>query len=320
MEIFYVDSIRLYLCFQTECISLGIYMSVLTIFMYDEITCIKLYTWAVSSNIHSNTALIAVCSCDQSSVSFCVIVCYIVMIISACIFQLIKVCVNILADLFGCSEVHRSSCNFFINASRNRMAVCYRCVIFCMESKILIHCTSASFPIQIEIRMVCHICDRRFIADTLIVDLQFILFCKFILNRYVKFSRISILSIRTDAVKYNTVLILRNLNCFPEFLFKSVRTAVQVIVILILRKHYFFTINGEFRSTDTVAASSDRCTKKASIYFIGCQIVISKYHICQGTLFIRHTYLYKDCSKICHFCVCSGFVLQMINLCTLPGL
>ena len=137
------------------------------------------------------------------------------------------------------------------------MTVGYRCIIFCMDCKILIHGGSASLTIQIEIRMICHIGNCRFIADSLIMDPQFVVFRKLIFYRHIKFSRETILAIRTYTVKYNTVFIIRNLSHFPELFFKSVRTAVKIIVILILSKNYFFAIDREFRTADAVSVSAD---------------------------------------------------------------
>ena len=98
MEVLYIDSIRLHLCFQTERISLCINMSVFAFFLFNEVTGIKLYARAVRSNIHGNATLVTVCSCDQTAVAFRIIVCYIVMVISACKFKLFEICVNILSD------------------------------------------------------------------------------------------------------------------------------------------------------------------------------------------------------------------------------
>ena len=82
-------------------------------------------------------------------------------------------------------------------------------------------------------------------------------FRKLIFYRHIKFSRETILAIRTYTVKYNTVFIIGNLSHFPELFFKSVRTAVKIIVILILNKNYFFTIDREFRTADAVSVSAD---------------------------------------------------------------
>ena len=160
------------------------------------------------------------------------------------------------------------------------MTVSYRSIIFCMECKILIHSCSAALTIQIEIRMICHICNCRLIADSLIMDPQFVVFRKLIFYRHIKFSRETILAIRTYTVKYNTVFIIGNLSHFPEFLFKPIRSAVKIVVILVLCKYYFFSMNGESGFGNTITTSSDRSTKKASIYFIRCQIIISKYYVC----------------------------------------
>ena len=92
VEIFNIDRIRFNLRFQTESIPLIVSMTIFTMFIFDKICCVKLYTWTVRSDIHGNSGFITVCGCDQSSVSFCIIVCHIIVVISACEFQLVKFC------------------------------------------------------------------------------------------------------------------------------------------------------------------------------------------------------------------------------------
>ena len=106
MEIFHINCIRFYLCFQAESISFIVYMTILAILILHKISSIELYTWTIRSNIHSNSALITVCCGNQSSVSLCIIVCYIVMIISTGKFKLFKISFNILSNLLGSSEIH----------------------------------------------------------------------------------------------------------------------------------------------------------------------------------------------------------------------
>ena len=80
VEIFNIDRIRFNLRFQTESIPLIVSMTIFTMFIFDKICCVKLYTWTVGSDIHGNSGCITVCGCDQSSVSFCIVVCHIIVV------------------------------------------------------------------------------------------------------------------------------------------------------------------------------------------------------------------------------------------------
>ena len=162
--------------------------------------------------------------------------------------------------------------------------------------------------------MIGHISHCRLITYTLIMDFQFIFFCKFIFHRDIKFSRKTIFSVRADTVKYNAVFILRNLSYFPKLLLKSIRTAVKIVVIFILCKLYLFVSKHKPCACNTVTASANHCSEKASIHLIRFQVIISQNYICQFSFSVRHTQLHQKSPKLCYFHKCSGSILQMIDL------
>ena len=88
MEILYIDCIWLHLCLQAESITFMINMTVLSLLILNKIACIELHTRAIGGNLHTDTGFPAVCSRNRTDIALCIIICYIVMVITACKLQL----------------------------------------------------------------------------------------------------------------------------------------------------------------------------------------------------------------------------------------
>ena len=161
--------------------------------------------------------------------------------------------------------------------------------------------------------MVGHIGNGSCIRASSVKNLQFVFLCEFIFHNNGKFSRKTILSIRADPWKSNCILVFGNLWSCPHFFLKSIRTAVKIVMILILCKNHFFIINKKSGILDTVSTSSNDRTEKASINLISPDIVISQDHILQISVLIRNTYLHQDCTILKHFRIGTFFILKMID-------
>ena len=98
MEILYIDCIWLHLCLQAESITFMINMTVLSLLILNKIACIELHTRTVGGNLHTDTGFLTVCSSDRTDIALCIIIGYIVMVITACELQLFKVRLNVSAD------------------------------------------------------------------------------------------------------------------------------------------------------------------------------------------------------------------------------
>ena len=98
MEILYIDCIWLHLCLQAESITFMINMTVLSLLILNKIACIELHTRAVGGNLHTDTGFLTVCSSDRTDIALCIIIGYIVMVITACELQLFKIRLNVSAD------------------------------------------------------------------------------------------------------------------------------------------------------------------------------------------------------------------------------
>ena len=117
MEILHIYRIWLHLCFQAESMAFMINMAILTLLILDKVTCIKLHTRAVGRNFHSNAGFLTVCTGNRTDITLCIIVCYIVMVITACKLQLLKISLNISADWFGNIKIN---CSSTIKSNKNR--------------------------------------------------------------------------------------------------------------------------------------------------------------------------------------------------------
>ena len=84
MERFYIDCIRLYLCFQTERFSLIVDMSVLTMLVFYKVGCIELHAWAATQYAHLDTGLFGPCTGNLTDTGFVIIIGHIVVIIATC--------------------------------------------------------------------------------------------------------------------------------------------------------------------------------------------------------------------------------------------
>ena len=161
------------------------------------------------------------------------------------------------------------------------------------ECKILVHCSAAALSVQVEIGVVRHVCNGCLVAHTGVNDADCILLCQLISNRNFEFSRIAILSIRTDPGKSNCILSLY-CRCIPQFLLKSVRAAVEIVLAFVWRQFDLCAIQHKSGICDTVAASADACSEKASIYKIALKIIVSKDYVCQSAILIRHADIHQD--------------------------
>ena len=141
--------------------------------------------------------------------------------------------------------------------------------------------------------MICHIGNGCLITYAEINNTNCILLRQFIGNRYLKFSRKSILTIRTDSGKSNGILLLLNRG-LPQFLLKSIRTTVKVILAFIRCQLHFLTIDHKSGVCNTVSASADARSKKAAVYEITLKIIITKDNICQSAFLVRYTDLHQD--------------------------
>ena len=141
--------------------------------------------------------------------------------------------------------------------------------------------------------MVCHVCNGCLVAHTGVNDADCILLCQLISNRNFELSRITILSIRTDPGKSNCIL---SIHCgrIPQFLLKSVRAAMEIVLAFVRCQFDLCAIQHKSGICDTVAASADARSKKASIYKITLKIIISKNDVCQSAILIRHADLHQD--------------------------
>ena len=119
--------------------------------------------------------------------------------------------------------------------------------------------------------------------------------------------------IGADPGKGNRLLLLVYILYIPDLLLKSIRAAVKIVIIFILCKLILSAINGKLRSSDTIPASSNDRTEKASINLISPDIVISKDHILQISVLIRNTYLHQDRTILKHFRIGTFFILKMID-------
>ena len=293
-------------------------MTVLSLLILNKIACIELHTRAIGGNLHTDTGFPAVCSRNRTDIALCIIICYIVMVITACKLQLFKVRLNVSADRFGNIEIHRRSRHRCIFTGRNGLAVFYRSKILRMNTYFLVKHISAAFSVQIKIRMVGHIGNGSCIRASSVKNLQFVFLCEFIFHNNGKFSRKSVLSIRTDAEEIHAILLLGNFFYLPQLFLKAIRTAVKIVMILILCKNHFFIINKKSGILDTVSTSSNDRTEKASINLISPDIVISKDHILQISLLIRNTYLHQDRTILKHFSIGTFFILKMIDFYFFP--
>ena len=88
---------------------------------------------------------------------------------------------------------------------------------------------------------------------------------------------------------------------------------MKIVVILILRQHDFFSVNGKLRSRDTVSASANRSSEEASVCLVLHHIVIAQNHICQLSIPVLNTELYQNRTVIHNLGICTGFILQMEN-------
>ena len=132
MEIFNIHCIRLNLRLQTECLTFIINMAVFAMFLINKISSIKLYTRTVGKYIHLDSSLLRPCLCDFTDTCFIVSIRHIVMVISTCDPELFKISLNLIPDLVGLAEIHRSSLYRCILSQRNR-SFTNRCILFCMN-------------------------------------------------------------------------------------------------------------------------------------------------------------------------------------------
>ena len=187
-----------------------------------------------------------------------------------------------------------------------------------MNTYFLVKHISAAFSVQIKIRMVGHIGNGSCIRASSVKNLQFVFLCEFIFHNNGKFSRKSVLSIRTDAEEIHAILLLGNFFYFPQLFLKAIRTAVKIVMILILCKNHFFIINKKSGILDTVSTSSNDRTEKAAIHFVSFHIVISQNYILQFSVLIRYTYLHQNCAILKYLCIGTFFILKMIDLYFFP--
>ena len=94
---------------------------------------------------------------------------------------------------------------------------------------------------------------------------------------------------------------------------------MKIVIILILRKNDFFSVNRELRSTDTVAASSDNGSEKASVHLILLNVIIAKHYIYKPAVLIRNNHLHKDGTVIHNLCISARLILKMIESNLLAG-
>ena len=166
-----------------------------------------------------------------------------------------------------------------------------------MDGQILIQNISTSLACKIKVRMICHIGNRCFIAYTCVNNTHSILFCKFICNTDIKFSWKSVFTVRADPGKCYAVIFLIYVLCCPEFFFKTIRTAVEIIVSLVLGKNHFLSVQFKTSAFYPVSAASDACAEKASVFHISFQCIVSQNYIYQVPLTVRNADLCDHSSK-----------------------
>ena len=165
--------------------------------------------------------------------------------------------------------------------------------------------------VQVKVTVICHIDDRILIRLCFVVDHQSILFIQRIGHFHNKCSRISLIPIRAVHLKcYMSIICIRNL---PHSSVIEIKSAVQVVLSVILCQVIFCSIDLDHCPTDTVCVTSDRCSEciSKSGFISGC-IIISKCHFYRIVIFIRNKYACQCCSEVRYADLHSCFIFQCI--------
>ena len=151
---------------------------------------------------------------------------------------------------------------------------------------------------QIKVTMICHIDDRIFCRHSMILNFYFIVICQRISHFNAQFTRIILIAIRTVQCECNAVL--RLFFHFPHTETIKIQPAVKIVFTVIFIQIIFFPIQHKWCTTDAVRAPAHRSSKKSSSFFILLCRVISKYHITETAIPVRHKDRMERCPQISH--------------------
>ena len=130
---------------------------------------------------------------------------------------------------------------------------------------------------------------------------KFVRFSYFIRYFHNCISRISLLTF--CILNYKCNFVCRLFLSIPQTSWSRLWTTVQIIFIIVFLKLIGNSIDHNFRICNTIAVSSNNCSKTGHLLLISLCIFITKDHICIFSVLIFYHKWYNGCSKICNLCI-----------------
>ena len=249
----------------------------------DRVACIELNTRKIRIAFHADPGLWLICFSelhDRSSV----LADHKIVVIAAHKLQLPVIRPDVLPDCLRCGEIKRRPRNRSQFTGRNRLMVDDRCVIPAGKPQLRVLDGSARVTAQVEIGMVCHIAYGILIALRTILQTQRIVIGQGVSHGRGEIARIALLQIGIPDLKCDRILQAGNhLGPAPA---EDVRTAVQIVFIVVHRKMVSLSVQGELCLADPVSAAADPGTEVSSVGKVLFRCVVAKNDILQGLVLV----------------------------------
>ena len=217
------------------------------------------------------------------------------MIDSVAILQLFKVLVDISTDSGGLSEIHGSPfyCYYFAGCHESTV---YRSITIGIQCQQVSGVIRRRITIQVEVRMVGHVDNGRFICFCFILYIDGIVICQFHDNGALQIAGESFFSVLCQISQLQFLVAL--LYPFVHTILETFRTAVQAMAVVILRQLIFHTIQCEASLINTIGISSDTCSEIRRIFDVVLYGIKAQYHILHVSILVGNHDRYDAASEI----------------------
>ena len=218
--------------------------------------------------------------------------------------------VDLLSQCFSFTEIHGRTFYRADLSGWNRLFIC-RGKRICIQNNGMAQSASALMSVQIEIAVIGHINDCIFIRHRLIMDRQRIILIQAVSHVHIQSTRIPLVAVR--AVKAECDMVISAVRDLPHPFIIVVKTAVQIVSVIIFIQFVGHTVDHNRRSADPVCVSSHRCSDRISALLISGNIIEPQHHIHRLPAFSFHQDTDQGCAVIADCRRCPRIVFHHIQ-------
>ena len=242
----------------------------------DKVAGIKLDPHTIRIHIHADAGFCTSGARSKLHGTVRLVQCIIV-VIAARIMKLRIIRFDVPSNLLHLPEIKRRAGYFCEFSGRNRLGVNDRRIIGCVKFKLLPFHRAGIMSVQIKVGMVRKVRHRRLIADCLIGDRNLPVIIQGVRDFRRHIAREILFPVAAYIGKRNALCAL--LHHIPDHCVKTVRSAVQIVLVVIRFQLVVFSVQMDMCMIDPVRVAPDHRSEIAGIVLIINRRIVSEHNV-----------------------------------------